>query len=1052
MVSFQPTFKLMLVSFNLILLLGIQSPSALANGLHSNSIGDSHADNVIRRHAARAGRLSKRFPPVQNSNSNTPSITRRQRHRSDYSGYGLTPAEIEQLIEDEEAHDDGFSVPPSNATNTTNTTTTRTHTPTHTHTHSRSRTHAGSDSSEPTGTSSHRFALPTSNSSLASNTSSSSLPSATHKSSEQPYTPLYNSTLSSNSSDVDTTPSRNISSTSSASPSHNATSTSRPSSSSLPSSSTSDDEGSTPSTSQTSSSIPKSSGIGDSTATTTDGDQTDSNSNDNDVVGGLLGGLLGSTSSSTAPTSHQTTNSSSSPTAASSPTHSSSSISNDGSDNGSSSSSNNAGSDNDSSPSFSKQGHTTQPDFDGFTPQATRSSTSAAPTPTGNDLLPGLLSALSPSSTSSHATRTGNASPTAIPSGSQSGSGSDSGSNTSSSKGSLDASISIGDPVNTNTRDSASPTPTSSSKGASPTGGSHSDSGNDSVSSISATTYTGTATNTDHSNVNPTFTSGGSVTVTVGPTSTSHVPGPVTTSSTTDGGSDSRSSSDQQPSTSSSGNTPAPTTSHSDHSGSSASSSSSDPSASSSSIATTNPYWYANTQSLKLAPSSTSSAAQPAETGSQNASNSHNTGNSGSDTSTASTSTDSSNTPAAQDLPTTIVPSADSYNQPPNTTSIGLLFKQDMKWSWVISQADLTAQIFAFMPDLVGQSAGLESSKVSTVKLASYSPETATTASPSTLSTARTLYMAYVPTSSVEDIQAMISNTSSPFYASAAPGAPQQLASQVDPTFNILSVAGQVAAGAKQKSTSGSRGSKDDSTLRNSLIGVGCGLAGAFALVVGGLLWRKNRKDKGESAAGGANGALSRAHTIRSFSGGLRETWAPDALDQHRALDTAGEMQQVWSPHDGMMAAGHPVQPMHSQSDGFGGYVADPFQEAAMGGAAAAGGAGGYVNMNRSSRMTERSNYSDLSQMTEAQRIQFDYESSRRSYHSTSEHSSSHGSHSGQSNESAGMLSTYQEDYRVPRQHTSNHAFGTRSSSRRRGSVASSTIGRPEMMSNSVLL
>ncbi|CDS02056.1 hypothetical protein [Sporisorium scitamineum] len=111
--------------------------------------------------------------------------------------------------------------------------------------------------------------------------------------------------------------------------------------------------------------------------------------------------------------------------------------------------------------------------------------------------------------------------------------------------------------------------------------------------------------------------------------------------------------------------------------------------------------------------------------------------------------------------------------------------------------------------------------------------------------------------------------------------------------------------------------------------------------------------------------------------------------------------------------------------------------------------------MNRSSRMTERSNYSDLSQMTEAQRIQYDYESSRRSFQSTSDHSGSHGSHSGQSGESTGMLSTYQEDYRVPRQYTSNHAFGNQSNnsrSRRRGSVASSTIGRPEMMSNSVLL
>uniref|UniRef100_V5EHM0 Uncharacterized protein n=1 Tax=Kalmanozyma brasiliensis (strain GHG001) TaxID=1365824 RepID=V5EHM0_KALBG len=437
-------------------------------------------------------------------------------------------------------------------------------------------------------------------------------------------------------------------------------------------------------------------------------------------------------------------------------------------------------------------------------------------------------------------------------------------------------------------------------------------------------------------------------------------------------------------------------------------------------------------------------------TGSQSSDNYD--GNTDSGTSTASSSDGTGNGPATQDLPTTIVPSTSSYDQPANTTSIGVLFKEDMQWTWVISQADLTAQIFAFMPDLVGQPAGLETSKVSTVKLASYSPDSNDTATTETLSTARTLYMAYVPTSSVEDIQALIANTSSPFYTTAASGAPQQLASQVDPTFNILSVAGIVASGAKQNAKTSSGETTDTPKLRNSLIGVGCGLAGAFAVVAGGLIWRNKRKGQDDVGADGKNGGISRAHTIRSFHGGLRETWAPGALDQHQGFNANGEMQQVWSPH-GDMAMGHPSQPGYSHGDGFGGYVAsDPFHDAAAGGAA-----GGYVNMNRSSRMTERSAYSDLSQMTEAQRIQYDYESSRRSYHSTSDQSGSHGSHSEHSADSnAGMLSTYQEDYRVPRQHTREHAFGVRSNSihrtRRRGSVASSTIGRPEMMSNSVLL
>lgn len=184
--------------------------------------------------------------------------------------------------------------------------------------------------------------------------------------------------------------------------------------------------------------------------------------------------------------------------------------------------------------------------------------------------------------------------------------------------------------------------------------------------------------------------------------------------------------------------------------------------------------------------------------------------------------------------------------------------------------------------------------------------------------------------------------------------------------------------------------------------------------------------------------------------------WAPDALDQHRALAT-DQMQEVWSPHEGGVAIGHPSQPMSTHADGFGGYVAsDPFADGAHRQDMSGNAAGGYVNMNRSSRLTERSGHSDLSQMTEAQRIQFDYEASRRSYQSGSDHSSNSHSNSQHSHESGGMLSTYQEDYRVPRQQTGSHAFGTSSNSqsrsRRRGSVASSIIGRPSMQSNSVLL
>nr|UUJ34939.1 Msb2 [Ustilago esculenta] len=1004
MVSFQPCFKLMLVSLNLVLLLGLQSMPALANRQ-----GATPAENTIRRHAARVGRLSKRFPPVLGSGPNVPSINRRERHDRNHGVYGLTPEEIDQLLEDEQIQESSIYIPPSNATNTTTT-----------RSHSRSHTPTSTDSYE---SSTFRSALTSAVSTSPPNTTSSASPTATSTTHSHSYTQLSTPTPSSNFSSPGSTRSFNIAATSTTH-SHSYTQLSTPTPSSNFSS-----PGSTRSYNiATTSSIPSHTSSSATAKFTSITSQQGTSGTSNKDTDASVNSRTGATSSSAAASS-----------ATSAPTYSPLPSSDDGSNtNG--------------LPFSSQQGQTSQPHFFGFTQQPTHLSASSAASSTPSRISLGLFPQLIPSSSSLYAS-SASAAPTASPTGSNSGSNSSA--DASSSKSSSDTAQPTDEPVYQNpttTLQSASSTPTSTGTGGSPTAGSG-DNNSDIGGSI---TFATSNTNTVPSS--STVPSGASSTLTAGPTSVSQTNGPSPTGSHTDGGSsytnsgsNSGSSAGQQSSASSSTSVAVPTSSDGTRSGASSWTQSS---YGSSSAATTNPYWYANTQSLNLAPSSTSSAAKPAKTGSQSMNHGSTEGSTGFDPVPASTSSGSGNTPAAQDLPTSIVPSANSYNQPPNTTSIGLLFKQDMKWTWVITQADLTAQIFAFMPDLVGQSVGLTSSQISTVKLASYSPDTANTAASTGLSTARTLYMAYVPTSSVEEIQALISNTSSPFYASAAPGAPRQLASQVDPTFNILSVVGEAATGSKQKSTSSSGSSNDGSTLRSSLIGVGCAVTGLFALVVGGLLWRKNRKDK-EQPAGGAKGGLSRAQTIRSFSGGLRETWAPDALDQHRALDTAPEMQQFWFPVDGHMADGHPTQPTHSHADGFGGYVAsDPFQDAAMAG----GAASGYVNMNRSSRMTERSNYSDLSQMTEAQRIQYDYESSRRSFVSSSDHSGSHGSHSGSghSNEMAGMASTYQEDYRVPRQHTSNHAFGSRvnsiSRSRRRGSVASSTIGRPEMIGNSVLL
>lgn len=342
----------------------------------------------------------------------------------------------------------------------------------------------------------------------------------------------------------------------------------------------------------------------------------------------------------------------------------------------------------------------------------------------------------------------------------------------------------------------------------------------------------------------------------------------------------------------------------------------------------------------------------------------------------------------------------------------------------MISQADLTAQIFAFMPALIAQSIGIDASEITTIKLSSYA-----NSSTISLTDARTLYMAYIPTASVEDLQAMVANVSSPFYTSASTGAPQELANQVDPSFNILLAAGQALSSASHP---GSTDSSGQTTLRKSLMGVGCSLAGCAVAALGIMMYKRRQQGKVQEGGAASVTGLSRGQTIRSFQGGPRETWPPQDV-QEQTFAGQNEMHEPWTPSP--------------YSDGFGGHVAtDPFHDSQ------AQTQSPYVNMNRASRMTERSAYSDWSHMTEAQRIQYEYESSRRSYHSGSSHSGSHGEHSA---ESAGFSTSYQEDYHIPQDHQQgsvHRVSPTPTQNRKRGSVASSVIGRPSLVSNSVLL
>ncbi|CEH15415.1 hypothetical protein CBOM_03729 [Ceraceosorus bombacis] len=429
---------------------------------------------------------------------------------------------------------------------------------------------------------------------------------------------------------------------------------------------------------------------------------------------------------------------------------------------------------------------------------------------------------------------------------------------------------------------------------------------------------------------------------------------------------------------------------------------------------TTGGYWYADKSSLIL-PSATSSS------------------DSDNDKQHDSTKVDAPQETAGQQFPGTIVPADGALVQPTDTTSVAILLKPTMKWTWLASNSDTTAQVFAFLPAIIAQSVGLQPNDIVTVRLQSYYPTGQTKESD-----ALSLYMAYVPSKNTEDLAADVRNTSSTFYTGPKDNVAKQLAANVDPNFNILSVVGGQTRGSNaQHETQGD----DDSsaTLRNALIGVGSALVAVIVGFIGWRIWRKQRK--AELAARRAAARPGRRGTIRSFGAGpLRETWAPSIAEQERVLH-GQQLTQTWENSD----------EMHEQDDG-------PLRRSIIqpGSAGLETGWGDpFVDQwavgNRSSVMTERSGgsgglLSRASGLTEAQRIQQDYIDGHEDGVTPLSPTSA-----------LAMGGSYNEEYQIPQQYTSSHAYGPRASEnqrhRKRTSRSSTaSISRPELQSNSMLL
>ena len=104
----------------------------------------------------------------------------------------------------------------------------------------------------------------------------------------------------------------------------------------------------------------------------------------------------------------------------------------------------------------------------------------------------------------------------------------------------------------------------------------------------------------------------------------------------------------------------------------------------------------------------------------------------------------------------------------------------------------------------------------------------------------RTLFVAYVPSDTVQDLQQQVRAKQSRFYVSTT-GIPQQLAAHVDPSYAITTAADPISDGDSRGSSGNTAATSDNSARLDAIIGV-CSALGGIALCI--LVWMVIRNVK----------------------------------------------------------------------------------------------------------------------------------------------------------------------------------------------------------------
>ncbi|PLW53488.1 hypothetical protein PCANC_05955 [Puccinia coronata f. sp. avenae] len=141
----------------------------------------------------------------------------------------------------------------------------------------------------------------------------------------------------------------------------------------------------------------------------------------------------------------------------------------------------------------------------------------------------------------------------------------------------------------------------------------------------------------------------------------------------------------------------------------------------------------------------------------------------------------SSSTPFPSSWPRYIVPTNAPSSPPSNSTLVSILFTDALNWPWLVTNSNASSQVLVFMPQLIASTLQIPEDQVVTQSLQAYQPANF---NPNHAASMLTLWLGYIPSQYVGQLQAMIRAPQSRFYTNPSPVL-KALAKTVDPSLPI---------------------------------------------------------------------------------------------------------------------------------------------------------------------------------------------------------------------------------------------------------------------------